>query len=195
MKNDLLPLVGMLTLASLLTACQEPAQNDPQSSQAPTQTSIPSDSSASERVVQATTPTEVTSDERKATLKPANRCNLERANDAVFAGVPLPVSKSSAANQFSGWLADSEANSVPARGDIRFVHNESSRAWKATFETGGNRPDVVKLLGGDAGFSGAGYRLPVDLKNLPAGQYRLYVVYGEPGALHVCDNGRSITLS
>ena len=140
-------------------------------------------------------PVELSLEERRAILVPSKNCNLERANSKVFTGTPIDVSKASGQVTVSGWIANTQTASVPTQAQLRLVSSNDNRAWKADLTTGGKREDVVKLLGGDPGYSGSGFVSSVSVSNLPLGTYRMYLVSSEGDVLRVCDNGRSIAFN
>jgi hypothetical protein len=193
MKIDrMIASAGSLLLGSLLlSGCSEPSQpaavtEPPAAEAASTPPAVVDDSVA---------PAELSLDERRLPMVAVTSCNLERANKVVFSGAPLEVSKSGGPVRVSGWIADQAAGSVPAKGDLRMVGVQDNRAWKFGVETGGNRGDVVKLLGGEAAYASSGFGATVDFSGMPSGSYRMYTVFTGSDGLKVCDNGRSITLT
>lgn len=193
MNKDSLAIAVVAALITLgLAACSEPDR--PANPQAPTTPAAAGASVPQPAAPVGVAPTEIQLDERKLPLKPAKRCNLERANGTVFSGTPIEVSKSVPVLKFSGWVANSDSSSIPTDAHIRMVSIDDNRAWKVPFKTGGSRDDVVKLLGGDTAFANAGYSVNVDISNLPTGTYRLYAVFQEAGSLQACDNGRSVAV-
>ena len=185
----------VIVSAALLGACAEPQQ--PATAGAPnepTPQAADSGSFAASETVSLSEPAELSLEERRLQLTAHTACNLERANGAVFTGVPVEVLKSSPALRLSGWAANSENQSVPAQLDVRMVSADDNRAWKVAATTGGQRDDVVKLLGGNAAFASAGFATTMSVAPLPVGTYRLYIVYEDSGNLRVCDNGRAVVI-
>src|SRR5690606_13126432 len=136
-------------------------------------------------------PLELTLDDRKVALVPIDSCNLERLGGVVFSGAPMDAPKAQGALKLSGWVADGDARLVPERFDVRIVALDGSRAWRIPGRTGGERGDVVTLLGGAAEFAGSGFSIAADASEVPAGSYRLYVTFDSAGQTRVCDNGRA----
>jgi hypothetical protein len=182
----------VLLLSAMMFGCTEPGK--PPANPSP-DAPRPADPQATTSVASdALAPVEVPLEERRATLVPEKNCNLERADNKVFTGAPIDVSKASGQVRVSGWLANGQTASVPAQAELRLVSSTDNRAWKVGVNTGGKRDDVVKLLGGDPGYAGSGFVASVSVSNLPVGQYRMYAVFNEGDSLKVCDNGRSILL-
>lgn len=183
-----------LLFGVLLLGCSEPSAppvnpptNDPIHERAQ-----PADAGISDTA--AMSPAELTAAERNIPLLPGKDCNLERVNDEVFAGIPIKVPAGSTQVSVSGWLADTESANIPERAQLRLVSDQDHRAWKVDFNTGRKREDVLKLLGGNPSYSGAGFMVPLSVANLPTGTYRVYTVFKADDNLKVCDNGRSIAL-
>lgn len=182
--------LSLLAAACALSACKEPQQPadfTPEPGQAAT-TVAPAAAAPS-----ANAPIELTYDQRRLPLVAGLRCNLERVNGAMFAGTPVPVSKSGSV-RLSGWLADVDAKRVPAAFDLRLVNTENQRVWKLPTRPAGARQDVQALLGGDAAFAAPGYASEFSVGALPEGTYRVYAVLEEGGKGLACDNGRSVVV-
>ena len=141
----------------------------------------------------ATAPNELTYDQRRERLLPAQDCNLERANGAVFNGSPVQL-RAGETLQLSGWVADKASGVVPGEASLRMVRPEDSRAWTVAIEPASERSDVQALLGGDAAFAASGFSVVIDTSGLPAGKYRVYTVYQREGNLMSCDNGRAFAI-
>lgn len=192
--NSLVSGGTILLLGSLLFGCTEPGKppaNPSPDAPRPADPQTVAPAAGTDALV----PVEVLLEERRATLLPEKNCNLERTDNKVFTGTPIEVSKASGQVRVSGWVANGQSASVPAQAELRLISGADSRAWKVGFNTGGKRDDVVKLLGGDPGYSGSGFVATVSVSNLPAGQYRMYMVFNEGGSLKVCDNGRSMLVN
>ena len=142
----------------------------------------------------AEAPLELSLDERRIKLTASKNCNLERVNSTLFAGTPIEVSKVPAIMKLTGWVANDSAASVPREAALRLIGAGSNRAWKVAVQTGGQRDDVVKLLGNDPGYAGAGYAVTVDVGQMPADTYRIYTVFGPADDMRVCDNGRAVVI-
>ncbi len=182
----------VLLLSTMMFGCTEPGK--PPANPSPDAPRSADPQAMASAATDSLAPVEVPLEERRATLVPEKNCNLERADNKVFTGAPIAVSKASGQVRVSGWLANGQTASVPAQAELRLVSSTGNRAWKASLNTGGKRDDVVKLLGGDPGYAGSGFVASVSVSNLPADQYRMYMVFNEGGSFKVCDNGRSILL-
>ena len=197
MKSKLLlwPSVASVLSAALLAGCSEPQQPVPAGAPEESSPQVAAHTQAAmDSAFAGIAPTELNIDERRLGLTPDKACNLERANGTVFSGTPVEVSKSAPGLSLSGWVANKDQRTVPAAVDLRLISIDDNRAWKVGLKTGGKRDDVVALLGGDQAFANAGYSVSMTIAPLPVGTYRLYSVFGEAGALKVCDNGRSIVV-
>jgi len=179
-----LAMTGLAT-ALLLCACKEPSK--------PADFAAEPDQAAIKAAPQGVAPVEVLAEEAKQPLAPVKECNLERANGQTFGAQPVAVA-ADATITLTGWLADAAARRAPGTFEVRMVHQGESHNFKVPAKTGGARPDVRTLLGGDAGFSSTGYSLAINPSALPTGPYRLYVVFQGADGLKVCDNGRAIEI-
>lgn len=182
--------LGVLVAALCLQGCTEPQDATVESG--PVVAGQPSDATSPAPVVDP--PIELTLDERKVILTATSSCNLERAGGQIFSGAPMDAPKAQGALRLSGWVADAEAHLVPERFDIRIVALDGSRAWRIPGTTGGERGDVVTLLGGSPEFAGAGFSINADTTDVPAGTYRLYMTFDSAGQARVCDNGRAVNI-
>ena len=182
MKTPLI-IASMMALAIFnLSSCSEP--NRSMNPQAPTPPPPPTMS----------LPILLQPDELKLSLTPVSRCNLERANDTVFANTPVEIPGSEPELALSGWVVNNNSNTTPAGMDIRMIHVKDGQSWKVPVKVSVERDDIVKLLSDNADFINAGYAVNVDTRNMPAGTYRLIIVFQENGVLKVCDNGRSVII-
>ena len=182
----------ILLLGSMLFGCTEPGKPPVNSSPDAPRPADPQ--AAAPAPTDSLAPVEVPLEERRAKLLPEKNCNLERADNKVFTGAPIEVSKASGQVRVSGWLANGQTAAVPAEAELRLVSGADNRAWKVAIKTGGKRDDVVKLLGGDPGYASSGFVVTVSVSSLPMGPYRMYTVFNESGSLKACDNGRSILI-
>lgn len=140
-------------------------------------------------------PVELSLAERQVALTPAKTCNIERIDGKKFSSAPIDVRKSSAVTTLTGWVADVDQHSVPTSADLRFfLGSDKPHVWKVTIQPNVKRNDVVKSLGGDNAFTNSGFSVIVDVRELPLGDYRVFMVFGDRGALKVCDNGRVISV-
>jgi hypothetical protein len=185
----------VLALSAIATACALSACKEPQKpadfAPSPGEAATTVAPAAGSPLVNA--PVELTYEQRRTTVSAGGRCNLERVNGAKFAGAPVPVSKGSPV-QLGGWIADADAKSVPSTFDVRLVSAADQRTWRVASQAGESRPDVQKLLGGDAALAGTGYASEFDVSALPNGTYRLYTVFVKNAATLACDNGRAIVI-
>jgi hypothetical protein len=181
--------VAPMLLLGLISACSEPEKPKDFSANA----DQPGTASSAPAASNALVPSELTYDQRKIPLHAGGKCNLERGNGRLFASVPLEASRDLPL-MLVGWVANVEGGSIPATVDIRLVAPDS-RVWKITAPTGGARPDVTKLLGGDGAFANPGYAAEINLSNVPVGTYRSYVVFQDGQELKSCDNGRAIVIA
>lgn len=120
-----------------------------------------------------------------------NDCNIERVNGDLFGASPAKTPGSVV--ELSGWLVDAASHTVPKSAFFRFEQASSKHVWKARFQTGGARPDVVQSQGGNVAYARAGFDAHIRMTALPAGTYHVVIQYSGPsGRKHLCDNGRRI---
>ncbi|TAM36275.1 MAG: hypothetical protein EPN56_04660 [Rhodanobacter sp.] len=120
-------------------------------------------------------------------------CNIERIDGEVFGTTAHRTPKRVIA--ISGWLVDQATRSVPQSVSLAIdVAKGDSRAWTAAVTPSIDRPDVVKILGGNAAYRRSGFEVKLDRSVLADGEYRLQIRYSLDGRDFLCDNGRSIEL-
>lgn len=101
-------------------------------------------------------------------------CNLD-AIDGRPAG-STPVDRVSGAT-FSGWAADAENGTVPARVKLVLTGKQD---FAVEIPTGMPRPDVAEARK-IAAFAASGYSITANLSTVPAGEYGVTLLYAAPG--------------
>jgi len=116
-------------------------------------------------------------------------CNLEGTNGSSFRGQKVAISSRPAA-EFTGWFAVTDMASP--RYFLRFDDKVSSHYFQAEFIPSMERPDVAAKLGQNAAHSG--FVVTLDLNNLPAADYHVYLAATDNQLTSTCDNGRVVAI-
>jgi hypothetical protein len=95
--------------------------------------------------------------------------------------------------RLSGWVIDAAAGTVPQVVFVRVEAEDKGRVWYAPVSLTVERPDVASTRGGANAVRRSGFDAKVDARTLPAGVYRLQIVYRATGSI-VCDNGRRVVV-
>lgn len=116
-----------------------------------------------------------------------------RMNDVRLSGRPTQV-PDSAAVMFEGWLGDKDTMAWPDSPSL-YVRKEgpNGRVWEAKLSEPFSRGDVAKKFKTDTMLD-TGFKARSNLSALPAGNYRLMLVFSKDGKQHRCDRGWIIQL-
>jgi hypothetical protein len=154
---------------------------------------------ASEQVEQGTAPAPRPTSMRVSDVRIAigarqtERCNIERANGTLFWPEQPRVSKTDTV-EISGWIVNEATQSVPDNVKLRLQTANGHSAWEQDVVERQDRPDVAKNLGVDA-YRKAGFRISLDVADLVAGDYVVYLAYDGPVGESICGIGRRLTLT
>jgi len=121
-------------------------------------------------------------------------CNIEFLGAQQFAGEPLQLQGT---QTLRGWLAGDDG-AAPQAVELRFSDSAGAVVARVPVTLGEQRDDVVGAFPGKVSSANTGFSLPLAAAGLPAGTWRIYLVYsggGEAGKKPTaCDNGRSLTI-
>jgi hypothetical protein len=121
-------------------------------------------------------------------------CNLEGMGDANFGPGPMAIS-GSAPVLVHGWAGLSSNMTAPSSVNVRFESAaDPTKAWEITVPMDGTRNDVAKATNSPA-MANSGFGGPIDLSTLPAGDYKVFLVYGGDNHNYFCANARQVQLS
>lgn len=127
---------------------------------------------------------------RTVDLTPSKLCNLEFLDGIKFGGNAIGP-KDLAATEFHGWVGDETTGARPTGARLRFVAPNHQRAWESPVGPPVVRRDVSKNTKIPT-LENAGFRATADLRVLPPGEYRVYLVFSGPNGSYRCDNGRRL---
>jgi hypothetical protein len=119
-------------------------------------------------------------------------CQIAKINGQSFGVDPVEANRKEPI-RLTGWfLSDiSKRTGIPA--SIRIVDVAGTTGWESSIDRWVSRLDVNATKGGvdsgDAGFVDA-----VKLRQLPVGQYKVFLVFEEGGKKYRCDHSRVIVL-
>jgi hypothetical protein len=199
-KNSTSPFVyglsgaSVLLMTALLTGCNEPkapaAGETPSAGPAAASTAVTPAAVA----VDPTLLVELSINQGRAVAAPAKNCNIESVGGNKFTAGTVDVQKGAPAVQINGWVADVDQHAVPATAYLQLDSADKAHRWRLPITTGVKRKDVVKNLGDDQAYLGAGYSAMANVGALPVGSYHTFIVFGDVGAVKACDNGRTIAV-
>ena len=182
------PILAASLCSIALVACE------PNSSSAPQPAPVTTPAAATSAIVEQpqATPTlqELDAAARKAKLVQAHLCNIEMIDGAKPTQEAV-VPKDSASVALSGWVGDDRTGTRPDDARLRFESMDRQHSWEWSVGAPVIRKDVAKHVN-TPGLEDSGFVTKVDLSALPQGEYRIYLVYGDPGDAYLCDNGRHL---
>jgi hypothetical protein len=121
-------------------------------------------------------------------------CNMERINGQLFSTGPQMISVNSTI-EIAGWVLDVPSGGVPKTVFIRAASADGQRVWYAPAILSVERGDLVSLHGGNDAYRRSGYDTKLKSDALPAGTYRLQIIYAGKSEKAICDNGRTIVIN
>lgn len=174
-------------LPFLLPACQ---QDNPAPTPAAAQPAAPAATTPAQPIVQAPALKELEADARKVKLIQGRLCNIETVDgEKPTAEAAVPKDVSSVA--FSGWIGDEATGKRADNARVLIQTPDRSRAWEQTVGDVIIRKDVAKAMNIPT-LEDGGFKVNVDLSELPVGEYRVLLVYANGNQSFVCDNGRRV---
>lgn len=181
-----------ISVAFAAAACKPASQNAPaadqpatapeQAAPAPADTSRAPDTGAAPVGLH-----ELDESARTAPLGDATMCRVdEMSGEPLVSGQTARLALPSAA-VFRGWLGDESTKSWPQPPpSLRFDQVDGGRAWEVGLGAPLSRKDVAKYFHSDT-MEASGFKVPVDLSALPAGDYTVRMVYDRAGRRMACD--------
>jgi hypothetical protein len=121
-------------------------------------------------------------------------CNMEWINGQGFSSEPYKTSSGSTV-EITGWVLDTPSSGVPQTVFVRAASDDGKRVWFAPVSVSVDRSDVASMRGGNEAYRRSGYVAKIKTSGLPAGTYRLQVIYAGKSEKAICDNGRVIVIS
>ena len=121
-------------------------------------------------------------------------CNMEKINAQGFSSEAYKTPAGSTV-EITGWVLDTPSSGVPQAAFIRAASDDGKRVWYAPVNLTMDRADVAALRGGNEAYRRSGYVAKIKTSGLPAGTYRLQVIYAGKSEKAICDNGRVIVIS
>lgn len=93
-----------------------------------------------------------------------------------------------------GWLIDKMSQTVPEQAWVVLAGDGSTGSYQVPIRLREKRPDVSQFFGGVTGYTNSGFIVDIASTGLPAGNYRLYIVFKHGDVYYTCDNGRQLKL-
>lgn len=93
-----------------------------------------------------------------------------------------------------GWLIDKMSQTAPEQAWVVLAGEGAPESYQVPIRLREKRPDVSQFFGGVAGYTNSGFIVDIASTGLPAGNYRLYIVFKHGDVYYTCDNGRQLKL-
>lgn len=123
----------------------------------------------------------------------ATDCNIESVNQKLFEPSTPTIAVADGA-KVTGWLVDTTQKVVPSHVLIRVENEAGDKAWEQAVANWGDRGDIVSANGGVQAYQKSGFDVQLELGDLPAGNYNVYLAYDSNGAQVGCGVGRRFTV-
>lgn len=181
-------LASVALLALLLPACQQ--GDSSASTPSAVQPTEPATSAPKQPVAAAPVLKELGTQALKMRLIQGRLCNIETVDgDKPTAEAAVPKDVGSVA--FAGWIGDETTGRRADNARLLIQMLDRSRAWEQPVGDVILRKDVAKAMNIPT-LEDGGFKVNVDLSELPVGEYRVLLVYANGEQNFVCDNGRRV---
>lgn len=179
-----------IAVAFAATACKPAAQNEAAADQQPAvaQPSTPATDTGSPAMPPAANIAlhELDEQSRATALTPTGLCSMDGLNDGPLVADKVNTLATPSAAVFVGWVGEKTTNTWPQQPRLRLDQVNGGRAWEVGLGAPVSRKDVAKHFNAES-MTMTGFKAPVDLSSLPAGDYTVRVVY-DSGTHHMnCD--------
>jgi hypothetical protein len=119
-------------------------------------------------------------------------CYLDRVGDRPT-GPSIVNLRRTDLLRLAGWVVNEQERRVPARPYVVLQAIGNGAAWYAALTVGRPRADVARVKHEEA-YNASGFSASIDVTALPAGEYRLYLLFRDAGAAQSCGIRQRIVL-
>ena len=120
-------------------------------------------------------------------------CNIELANGQSMDGAVPSVSLAADIN-IVGWFVDQQALSIGDPLVLKISNFEQTQYWDVPVTKRTERQDIVAANKANSNLANAGFDITLNLSQMQAGRYNVYLLHAAGGGNQVCGQGRSIEI-
>ncbi len=120
-------------------------------------------------------------------------CNIELANAQSMDGAVPSVSLAADIN-IVGWFVDQQALSIGDPLVLKISNFEQSQYWDVPVTKRSERQDIVAAFKANSNLANAGFDVTLNLSQMPAGRYNVYLSHASSAGNQICGQGRSIEI-
>ena len=120
-------------------------------------------------------------------------CNIELANNQSMDGAVPSVSLGADIN-IVGWFVDQQALSIGDPLVLKISNFEQTQFWDVPVTKRTERQDIVATYKANANLANAGFDVTLNLSQMPAGRYNVYLSHASSAGNQICGQGRSIEI-
>ena len=121
-------------------------------------------------------------------LKSSTACNIDQfggVGSTIFAS---SYTKADGPLSVGGWVVREDGQGVPTNVWLRLEDTAKQYVWEIDVPVRGVREDVAQARS-DPALAKSGFSALVDMQEMPAGRFHLYLAYQAGGSEFGCDNG------
>ena len=120
-------------------------------------------------------------------------CNIELANAQSMDGAVPSVSLAADIN-IVGWFVDQQALSIGDPLVLKISNFEQTQYWDVPVTKRTERQDIVAAYKANSNLANAGFDVTLNLSQMPAGRYNVYLSHASSAGNQICGQGRSIEI-
>jgi len=120
-------------------------------------------------------------------------CNIELANNQSMDGAVPSVSLGADIN-IVGWFVEQQALSIGDPLVLKISNFEQTQFWDVPVSKRTERQDIVAAYKANANLANAGFDVTLNLSQMPAGRYNVYLSHASSAGNQICGQGRSIEI-
>ena len=143
-------------------------------------------------VLTGSLPTASTAKSEQAEVTIAS-CNIELANNQSMDGAVPSVSLGADIN-IVGWFVEQQALSIGDPLVLKISNFEQTQFWDVPVSKRTERQDIVAAYKANANLANAGFDVTLNLSQMPAGRYNIYLSHASGAGNQICGQGRSIEI-
>lgn len=195
MSLNLVKTLGLsLAIAMILSGCQNAVEEPVTEAVQPVDAAPDAAGVAqpSAPVLTGIVPTQSALNNEQPTVTITN-CNIELANAQSMDGAVPSVSLAGDIT-IVGWFVDQRALSIGDPLVLKISNFEQSQSWDVPVTKRTERQDIVAAFKANSNLVNAGFDVMLNLSQMPAGRYNVYLSHAVGASRQVCGQGRSIEI-
>lgn len=195
MSLNLVKTLGLsLAIALILSGCQNDAEQPAAETVEPVD-AAPDQAEVAQPAAPALTgamPSASTANNEQPVVTIAS-CNIELANGQSMDGA-VPTVSLGADISIIGWFVDQQALSIGDPLVLKISNFEQTQYWDVPVTKRTERQDIVAANKANSNLANAGFDITLNLSQMQAGRYNVYLLHAAGGGNQVCGQGRSIEI-